>query len=61
MLQIRIQASKTPTNNNPPAANNFETKSNAGRDPSGLNRSALQIFKKSVFGRESLKLYQRSN
>ncbi len=61
MLQIPVQAPKPANNNNTVAANNAETKSNAGRDPSGLNRSVLQVFKKSVYGRESLKLYQRSN
>jgi len=57
MLQIPVKASKAVNNNNAQIANNAETKSNAGRDRSGQNTSVLQLFKKSVFGRESNKLY----
>jgi len=57
MLQIPVKAPKAVNNNNAQIANNAETKSNAGRDRSGQNTSVLQLFKKSVFGRESNKLY----
>ena len=48
MLQIPVQNAKA---NQASTALNPDTKSNVSRDPSGLNRSVLQIFKKNVFGR----------
>ncbi len=48
MLQI---PGPNPKVNPAATSGNVETKSNVSRDPSGLNRSVLQIFKKNVFGR----------
>ena len=61
MLQIPVQAPKAKEPNNAQVAANLETKSNAKRDLKGLDQSVLQSFRKSVFGRESLKSNARSN